>query len=426
MRILKKILINFFVFFVKINFYYGSALVLSILTRPLNKRSKYRILSLNKSVFSNDLEEIKKVNSQLQFISFPRLLLSEIIKKYVHNFEDLNDASYHPIMDGTLEQVKIHKAMYPVFKHLKRMLKFDAIFAGNYVYVSQQEFFKIAKKENVPIIVLYKEGGIMAAVNKSRLINKNLYANKQFFGTKMLFYNSPIHFRLLEAKVPGIDESNSVVVGIPRLDRYLKPKENSKSKNVITLFAFNPQIKAVNFVSNKELVSDYIKIGDNFMIDIINFCIKNKEYKLNIKTKNDPKSINQIISLLKVLNIVDLPKNIEILNSGDPYKIIESSSIIASSLSTTLIEGLLMNKPILCPDFFTLGTKGFDDMFEDNKEIVNYVSNYEELSSMLKNSNFKKVKKENKDKALKPMIFNTDGKSSERVIEEIIKSIENS
>ena len=131
---------------------------MSILTKPLNKKNKHRVLSLNKPVFSNDLEEIKKQDSNIQFLSFPRLLLSEVIKKYVTNFEDLNDATYHPIMNGTKEQEKVYNFIKIVFSHLQWMLKFDAIFAGNYVYVSQQEFFRVAKEKNVPVVVLYKEG----------------------------------------------------------------------------------------------------------------------------------------------------------------------------------------------------------------------------------------------------------------------------
>jgi hypothetical protein len=426
MKILKNIILFLYYFFIKIDFYFGIALILAILTRPLSKRKKYRVLSLMKPIFSNDIDEIKKIDSDLQFLSFPRLLLSDIVKKFASDFKLLNDASYYPIMDGTIEQKKIYNAVEKIFRHLYKMLKFDIVFAGNYVYVSQQEFFRAAKQYNIPVIVLYKEGGIMASVNKSKLINENLYKNKKFLGTRILFYNKPIFSRLLEAKIEGIHENNSSVVGIPRLDKYIKSKNKESKKNNITLFAFDPNTKSKNFVSDKNLASDYIKMGNDFMKTIILFCKGNPDFNLIIKTKNDPSSVKQINDLLKELKINALPENIKVLNSGNPFEIISNSDIIAGSLSTTLIEALLMDRPILCPNYFNLNASGFDDMFEDHREIVNYILSYEELSDLLKNSNFKKISVKAKELALEPMIYSLDGKSSERVVKEIIDCIESS
>ena len=234
MRILKKILLFLFRLFVKVNFYYGIALILSILTKPLNPKRKYKVLSLIKPVFSNDLDEIKKVESDLQFLSFPRLLLSEIVKKYALDFSKLNDASYHPIMDGTKEQEKIYFVIKKVFKHLKKIIKFDAIFAGNYVYVSQQEFFKIAKEENIPVIILYKEGMFPAPITKEK--SDKLYAGKKFVGNKFLVYNNIIKNILLDAKIPGIEKEILEVVGMPRLDSYLNNISIKEIKNTIDHF----------------------------------------------------------------------------------------------------------------------------------------------------------------------------------------------
>ena len=103
---LKKILFFLFRVFTKYNLTYGMFLVCLILTKRLSGKRKYRILVLSKSIFLDDVLEINKNSSELQFLLFPRLLISEIVKKYTHDFDLLNDSTYYPILNGTKEQKK--------------------------------------------------------------------------------------------------------------------------------------------------------------------------------------------------------------------------------------------------------------------------------------------------------------------------------
>jgi hypothetical protein len=424
-RLIRKFILSIYKIFIKLNFSYGIALILLILTKPLNEKSKYRILSLNKSVFSNDLEEIKKVKGELQFLSFPRLLLSEIIKNFVNNFEELNDASYHPIMDGTPEQEKIYKAMYPVFKHLKRMLKFDAIFAGNYVYVSQQELFKIAMENDVPVIVLYKEG-IGAALKSSEAISKRMYNGKKFLGQDILFYNSAIQKMLVEAQISGIKYENSHVVGIPRLDQYLKLNiEPSKGKH-ITLFSFDPLIKAERFVSDTSIIAEYIKRGEHFHSDFIRFCSEHTDYSLTIKTKEDPSSRNSINKILTNQCLKELPSNVVITSTENPTELIMKSKFVAGFLSTTLLEAMLAERYILCPYLKDLFPKAERiDFFDNHPQSVNYTRSYNDLVSVLsKKENVNFVSEDSKKNILEPLMYKIDGNASERTIDKITQIIE--
>ena len=102
---LKNFFLKIYRFFIQWNFHFGIALILSIFTKSLNRKSKYRVLSLNKSIFSSDLEEIKKVNSKLQFLSFPRLMLSEIIKKYVDYMPQQTSGSIDKIISIHEEEI---------------------------------------------------------------------------------------------------------------------------------------------------------------------------------------------------------------------------------------------------------------------------------------------------------------------------------
>lgn len=424
MKILKKFLVIFFKIFVKIRFHFGCALILTLLTRPLSGKRKYRVLALRKSIFNEDLKAINLVSSELQFLSFPRLLLSEIIKNYVDNFEELNDSTYHRLIDGTPEQKKIYNAIYSVFKYLKWMLNFDVIFAGNYVYVSQQELFIVAKEFRIPVIILYKEG-IGASIKSSSEISKKMYSGKFFFGHSIFFYNLAIKKMLVNANISGIYNDNTHVVGIPRLDHYIKLKNEQSKEKHITLFSFEPFIKAQRFVDDSSKIDEYIERGERFHFDFIKFCIDFPDYFLTIKTKNNPSSKNAIIKLLRNYGIEKLPSNVKISTTSDPIKLIEDSQFIAGSLSTTLLEAMLLDKYILCPYFKDLIPNDRIDFFDDYPKSVNYTKDYNDIkNTLLKKNDLNLASEKYKKIILEPLMYKIDGNSSARTVNKVIEIIE--
>ena len=155
------------------NFFYGSALILFILSKKTSKNKKYKILVLSKPVFNDDVKAIDRNSKNISFIYFPRLLLHEYIKKYT-NINRLNDSTYYPIIGGKNSQKYIYNDMSKLFHILHKLLKFDAIFSGNYVYISQQEFCNVATKKNIPTIILYKEG-IGASIQTDKKILDKMY-----------------------------------------------------------------------------------------------------------------------------------------------------------------------------------------------------------------------------------------------------------
>lgn len=425
MKVLKKLLLVFYRFFVRVNFFFGAAFILTILTKPLNKKGKYRVLSLIKPIFSDDLNEIKKVDSDLQFLSFPRLLLSEVVKKYAKDFLLLNDASYHPILDGTKEQEKIYSAIKKIFKHLQWMLKFDAIFSGNYVYVSQQELTKIATENNIPVIVLYKEGMFPKPISKEK--SKKIYGGKKFVGSKILVYNTIIKKILLDAKIPGINSENLVTVGIPRLDGYTEKnnKCDKQYKNTITLFAFESKVKVQTAINEEEFKLPFVKRCNQFQKDLFEFCRINSNYKLVIKIKTTPDAIEDILNILGIKSKNELPKNIEITATTSPKKLIEDSKFIAGFFSTTLLEAMLLNKYIFTPSFNDIKENLIEDYFTNFKDVVNYAKSYDDFYNLFNNQKILvKASNEKRKQVLEKMFFAVDQKASERVVKIILQEIE--
>ena len=96
---------------------------------------------MTKSIFSDDLNAINDVSSQIQFLSFPRLLLSEIVRKYAIDFEDLNDGSYYKKLEGTNERDKIYYFINKLTKWIQYLLKFDAVFLQAIMFTYRSKNF---------------------------------------------------------------------------------------------------------------------------------------------------------------------------------------------------------------------------------------------------------------------------------------------
>jgi hypothetical protein len=89
------------------------------------------------------------------------------------------------------------------------------------------------------------------------------------------------------------------------------------------------------------------------------------------------------------------------------------------------LEATLLNVPIICPNYKHIIPDMPNDYFEDFRDAVNYITSYSDFEDLFLSK--VKVKKPNvsvKSQILSPLIYSLDGKSSKRVEEHIIKTIE--
>jgi len=413
--------------FVHINFVYGAAFIICILTKRYSKKKKYTVLALSKPVFLEDVKAIDEVSDSICFLVFPRMLLLEYIRKHALSYSipsELNEVTYYPLIEGTKEQTNIYKDIAKLFTILHKWLRFDAIFSGNYTYMSQQEFCRVALKNSIPTIVLYKEG-MAASIITSKKLTHELYSTKKCVSTKMLFYNEAIKNTLVKANIPGITESKSSVVGVPRFDKYVKNNRIGPSAKQITLFAFNSKTKANRFITDPEKISKYIERGELFHIHIVRFCIEHPEFDLVVKVKSAKNAKNDVFGMLDKYNIRKLPKNITITRKGSSLSLINESSFVASFLSTTLLEAILQNKPIMCPYMYDIVGDCKIDFFHEHETAVNLVKDYNDVKNMIGGTVRLNIPTPiAKNKLLQPLIFDLDGLASKRAEKEIINVIE--
>jgi len=307
--------------------------------------------------------------------------------------------------------------MSKMFPILHKKLKFDAVMSGNYVYIDQQEFFKICEENDILGIILNKEG----------IGGKNTSSNGswsdwgcRFIGSKMLFMNDP--YMQSEIKhLKGLDKTKASLVGLPRFDFYVNSRVN-QSKNIV-LFAFPVSDYFVQGLT-KKVMSGLEMITTEFHKNFISFAIKHPEYKLVIKTKpasrylKQPKDIiNKYFKELKIGNLT-------ITNNAKVESLIINSCVVLGYNSTALIEGIVASKTIVSPDFSAVLGSNNRGLFKDYTDLLNYVTTYSEMEKIILNCTdyvFPDITR--KKQFLEPLIFKNDGKVSHRSEMEIISMI---
>jgi len=191
-----------------------SAIILYLKAKPLNNGKKYRVLCLGRSIFFSDVMALVKYGKNIQYLYFHKLLIGKLVRYFIPEInrqkgtnkkintslipgydeaetqEDIGGeygVTYH--VDPTFEKGKEKSYNYilKMMPILKKFLKFDAVMSGNYVYADQQEFIKICEENNIPVIILYKEGlphyWFDPSVTPVNAVCK-------FIGSKILFVNN--------------------------------------------------------------------------------------------------------------------------------------------------------------------------------------------------------------------------------------------
>lgn len=412
--------------FLGIRFYPGVFWVLYIFSKaePLNKEKRKRVLYLSKPIFNDDVEALKKYGKNFEYIRFPRPLLRPVLKHFVPYGDELNDANYH-VKTKDDEALNALRAFWDkCIPYLQRKLKFDVILSGNFVYVTQQEMFRAARKHNIPSVVLYKEG--MFPMDRNNDVIEIFYTTKQFLADKILFYNEGIRDILVKSNLPGLSADKTAVVGVPRFDYLIKEKPvfDSNSKQIV-LFAFEPKNKSEYLLEDINLKESFEKALIEFQVGFINLAMQRPDIKLTIKSKPDPQSISSIHNLLEKANCTSLPRNIQVSHKMNVQRLIRESTYVAGYSSTTLIEGLIQGKKVLSPSVFEFFKNKSADLFQGLDLGVIYTNSRHELEMLILNGSTPETNNSRRqlNKFLNSMVYQLDGKASSRVEKEILKLI---
>jgi len=409
-KLLSKLLLQLFLVSVNLNFPRGAGFILPFLTKKINKKGEHTILCLGRSIFLDDILALTQYSKQHKYIYFHKGLLGKVVKKFLP-FAHLAEHNYYTeekFKQGRENTRNFMRKMFPV---LRSVLQFDAIMSGNIGYLDQQEFFVAARENNIPVIVLYKEG--VAPKQHLNEFFASLYENHVFHGELLLCYNNNIREALIEAGINGLSQKKIITTGIPRLDSYIHEKISYDKQ--IVLFSFYPLDKFAYFIKSDEKLEPLNRISELFHYMVMKFAHEHTDWKVVIKTKVADRYINYVNDIYAKYFQDTKTDNLVITNNACSKSLILESKVILGYNSTVLIESILAGKNIITPDFQNIlkGTVAWD-YFSNYPELVNCAATYEQLIAIIK-ENISIDESKERNAFLTDYIYSYDGQSSRRV-----------
>jgi len=354
--------------------------------------------------------------------SFDPTIIPEYKKgsKYAKVYGEDDGITYHIDPKYDKGKQKVNNYMSKMFPLLKKLLRFDAVMSGNYIYIDQQEFFSICEKNMIPAIILLKEG-YGSFYDEDHTYLGLTEKNCRFIGSKMLVINDNVK-RWGIKYIPGLEEKNVTSVGIPRFDFYKNPIRRHLKQ--VTFFGFNTEYFG-NWDEIEDDIKKFNKINDiieQYYENAIRFAVEHPDFKVIIKLKNPAQRYKE--TPLKVFNKFH-ESNISNLEISDQFiteKLILDSRVILGYNTSVLIEAMMVNKTIISPDFGDL--KNRDD-FINHPNLIIRTNEYEEIEKICINyKDYMITEDKEKRELIENLIFNSDGKSTQRVEKAIIDTIE--
>ena len=376
----------------------------------------YKGLAFGRSIFN---EDIKAINTFSKFISIDTIdksILGESLKIMMEKSGITNPLSNIENYHQDNQQRKVLKRFTEIL--LKPIIKknnYQFLISGNYNYLELQEIHNLAKDLSLPYIILYKEG--ISLNKKTFKRNNNPYLKIPFKADKLITYNEEIKKSFLSSKIDGINKKNIIAHGIPRFD-FIFMKSISKKIYKSTFFSPYPPDK-INFYDNSHENILIEKIND-FHIDFIETVNQFKKHQFIIKTKSADHYKNYVMNLFDKVDIGKFPENLIISSQINSQKLMNESETICGFNSTTLIEAILMEKPII-----TLSVKNITNLQDKILLSLDYQTFFwKDFGFFSKYFNSEiKIPSIKKNKELSNLIHTLKGDSSLRVESEIIKSI---
>lgn len=217
----------------------------------------------------------------------------------------------------------------------------------------------------------------------------------------------------------GMETKKIVITGSPRLDEYLSLNRNEKLKkfirnNVYKHFKINKNIRLIVLTTNhsefmRRFNTDRDPIDVERMISFSINAVKNIDNShLIIKLHPGDHHVEIPLEIKKMLKT----NNVSITKSYDIKKLLVACNCLIAEESTTVLEAMLLKKPVICLKF-----KELDYL----SPILEYhtahkASNLEELIQKIKKSFEEPIPLKNYDYLLKDYLYKLDGLSTKRVI----------
>jgi hypothetical protein len=398
-----------------------TALLARMLSRSIDRQSRYNVLCIGRPIFDEDIEELAKHGGTLNYIVVPKIVFISIFNYFLPQLLKCH-ATYHEIEGHEREKALCRKFLEAFLAHFYRAIRIDAILTANYNYSWQQELAVAARNRGIPFIVLFKEGisplfaeGVSPQQAYDLLVAK--YTNNRFIGDKLLVYNDRIKNGFSNVQIEGISPDIVEAVGIPRFDRYFRLE--SVARNVV-FFSFNFEDKARHLGLTAEEFEKYLAKTREFHVEVLKFAASHPDLTVTIKTKNNSKYLTYVEAIASETGYAGLG-NIVITNQGNVYDLIRDARAVIGYNSTTLLEAFAARRIVMAADF-RWGT--VRDYFDEYPSLPYYVSTAQDITGVMSTvREGHPIEDPELDSLLHERVYIPDGKASARAEDAIRRAI---
>lgn len=409
--------------YLNLPFLVATGLIVS--TNIIGSKAKYNVLAMGRSIFTDDLKAMVQFSGQIRYYIIHLGYWQLIFNYFTDENERKKITENNYYTDNYCEEgkKKYYNFMKKIIFHLHRMIGFHAALSGNFGYVIQQEVARVCEERSIPFIILHKEA-IVVLDSYERFVGR--YKGLKLIGSKILFYNDFAKNGILKQEIEGLTSEKAKTVGIPRLDNYFYDKKQKNfdlnSSRQVTLFSFYPRNSFVHMTRDENILKKIEERSIEFHKNVVFFAVKHPEYQVVIKTKAASYFIDYVNSIYKSFNREIT--NLRITNSDNSTDLIKNSSVLLGFNSTTLIEGMIINRVLISPDFDDIIQNQTWSLFDRWPSLIYNVKTYKVLEDILLNPNKYKISNNlEKNDFLEKYSFSSDGGACARAEEEIIKTI---
>lgn len=403
------------------------------------KSAKIKILALNAHRYQADLE-ILNSHEDLVIYTLPpsvQTLLNALfyrhLPKQIEGKGNVEKFSlFADIADGE-ERAGLVRYLEHFLPPLLRSLKIDALMSCSFFYMADIDWQRACVKSDIPFFALHKEN-MQDNVVREQMISRYSSMKLKYYGHRLFLYNHLVKKVIVGADV--CDPDVITVTGAARMDSLFKKIKDgniAKPGRQVTLFSSHHCIgllsvpSAINYFSQNP-DEGFVEYFDLVHGHIIKFASENPDVKVFIKPKWGDSWIDYILLAGKKMGYeASEISNLHIDWQIPAQELIENSGVIIGINSTTLLEALIVGRPVVVPLFAEAAGEYYDKhiYFKEYEEAAfNIVKNPSDLGSVILDELNGKVKKrEIPDQMIKDYLGYCDDRSTQRIADQIKRDI---
>ena len=401
---------------------------------PKKPHAKFTILMLPRVVFYEDVLASFGGHEDFAIVEPPQSMIKALANAFLPKNVDTNN-----YVSSSAETAKCKEEyrdfLKQTWRHLMQSHPVHAVVTGNFAYYAERELAAALEELGTPFVAMHKENlKSPGRIDFSRTIYRD--RRGRFTGRRILVYNQREAQLQIDSGV--IDPGRVTVCGMPRLDRiheWRRKKQTlptSDARPRILFFSFTgsavlpriPRRSDAGFDANAEALSgdlrtlSWSQLAEKTHQAIRRLAEENPEIDVFVKSKIRMRERREMHRMLGAAD--GLPRNLIMVEGGDPLDLIIGADVVCGFNSTALLESLAAGKPVVIPRFAEALRDEMQPYIVNLEDAVDYAESPDMLVTRLRTHALEERRNtpdldESRQRVLQSWTGNPDGFSGKRV-----------